>query len=150
MKKLLLAGLIIFSVSHAQDRVVKIFHVKQEPRLTMEVGPAKVIIETHDSSSIILETELPKGDLYAVTTTQDGDKIHVKLEPGSTLGWMLQPLTYLTQEVTFYVKVPASCCIVLDTWGSRMEIRGVNGEIRARSGSEVTRLIRSFFKLSQG
>lgn len=115
----------------------------------MEVGPARVVIETHDSSSIILEAELPKGDLYTVKTAQDGDKIHVRLEPGGTLGWMLQPLTYLTQEVAFYVKVPASCCIVLDTWGSRMEIRGVNGEIRARSGSEVTRLIRSFFKLSQ-
>ncbi len=140
--------LLLATKAPADERIIKEYNVGSEPRLVMEVGPARVVIETVTESKITIVAELPPGNLYTITTSEEQDKIHVKLEPKGTLGWVLQPLAYFTEEVLLTVKVPAATNIVLDTWGSRMEIRGVNGEVRARSGSEVTRLIRSFFKVS--
>lgn len=140
--------LFLATTAAADERIIKEYNVGSEPRLVMEVGPARVVIETVTESKITIVAELPPGNLYTITTSEEQDKIHVKLEPKGTLGWVLQPVAYFTEEVLLTVKVPAATNIVLDTWGSRMEIRGVNGEVRARSGSEVTRLIRSFFKTS--
>ncbi len=140
--------LLLATDAAANERIIKDFNVGSEPRLVMEVGPARVMIEMGADSVITVDAELPDGNLYSITATQDQDKIHVRLEPKGTLGWVLQPVAYFTEEVLITVKVPPATSIVLDTWGSRMEIRGITGEIRARSGSEVTRLIRSFFKIS--
>lgn len=131
----------------AGETMHKEFQVGATPCVTIEAGAACVKVEIGDDSRIEADVHLPGSGLYVLEATQEGNHVKLVLKPKGTLGWLLQPVTAITdEEARITVKVPASCDIVLDTWSGRMEVRGIEGEIRARTGSEVFRLIRTFFK----
>lgn len=143
------AVLVGITLVRGVESVSREFSVGAYPRLTLDAGPARVKVELGDDDKIEVYAEMPGSDLYTLECSQDGNRVKLSLKPRGALGWLLQPISMVTEECYIQVKVPAACNVILDTWGGRMEVRGVEGEIRARSGSEVIRLFRTFFQASQ-
>lgn len=140
---------LVFAVIRLEggETIHKEFQVGNAPCVTLEAGAARVRVEIGDDSRVEADVQMPGSGLYVLETSQEGNHVKLVLKPKGTLGWLLQPVTAITdEEACITVRVPASCDIILDTWSGRMEVRGVEGEIRARTGSEVMRLVRTFFK----
>jgi hypothetical protein len=133
----------------AAQQVVRAFKVGGQPRLIIDVEPAHLVVEPGEDSLIILDARLPRADLYELEFDQQGDEIEVKLASESALGYMMRQMRlYTGDEVNIRVRVPENCHVSFQTRSGRIEINGVDEEVRFHSGSSVTRAIGWMFRLS--
>jgi len=147
LKSLAVVALLVFTAGsvYAARRVSREFEVGEHPRLVLEVDPTRLVVEPGEMGRIVLEVELPETESYTVACEQEDGKVTVRLETKGTLGLLARRLRLY--EMNIRVEVPEDCDVVLMGKSGRVEIRGVGGEIRCRSGSRAERILRWVFRI---
>jgi|GEM_PF-6549728 len=149
MKSRLLVGVVLLlltSTAFAATGIVhREFSVGERPVLILDADPAHLIVETGEAGRIILDVKLPSEDIYSVSIVHESEKVICKLVPEGTMGSFMHSLNIY--EVDVRVRVPENCDVVLITKKGELEVSGVGGEIRSRSGSPLGQVLKWVFRI---
>ncbi|MBD3365609.1 hypothetical protein GF359_10390 [candidate division WOR-3 bacterium] len=149
MRSRLMAGAVLSCIASAAFGASGIVHrefsVGSRPVLILDADPAHLIVETGEEDRIVLDVKLPEEDIYNVSIVHETEKVIVKLVPEGAMGSLMHSLNLY--EVDVRVRVPENCDVVLITKKGELEVSGVGGEIRSRSGSPLGQVLKWVFRI---
>jgi len=122
----------------AEDVMSKEFEVGENPKLTIDVDAAHIVVIKGVSGKIKASVEVPDKENFRVSSTQTADRVRIKLEHKGLVGILTIPLHVLTSdEVVLNIEVPEKCDIEVSADGGYVDINEIDGDIDITSSACV-------------
>lgn len=125
----------------AEDRMSKDFTVGENPQLILEADVAHLEVVKGERGKIKASIKVPDRDEFRISSTQNGDRVRIRLEHKGILSWLKTPWYAIGgDEVVIRVEVPYACDLDLSTDVGRINVTEVSGTIDVSTSSGVVEL----------
>lgn len=121
------------------------FRVSAPPRLLIYADPCRLCVRVGGDSLLTLDVEVPDEDICSVQTQKEGSRITLRVQPEGTRGNLMQRLRLYEADIR--VSLPRGSEVVLVTRSGRIEVRGVEDEVRFHSGPGISKVIRWIMRM---